>query len=44
MNPLGFILSLTYEFMIGLFSGWAGGTLQDVFKYLSNISKFGRHL
>lgn len=44
MSLIGFIWSLVGEFLIGLLSGLAGGTLQDVFKYLSNISKFGRHL
>ncbi len=39
MNPLGFILSLGYEFLIGLFSGLAGGSLQDIFKYLSRLWK-----
>jgi len=39
MNLISFILSLIYEFCIGLFSGWAGGTLQDVSKYLSRVWK-----
>jgi hypothetical protein len=38
---MSFILSLIGEFFIGLFSGLAGGTLQDLFKYLS---KLGRHI
>ena len=38
---MSFILSLISEFLIGMFNGWVGGTLQDVFRYLS---RFGRHL
>lgn len=44
MNLISFILTLVYEFCIGLFSGWAGGKLQDIFQYLSNFGKIGRHL
>lgn len=39
MSLIGFIWSLVGEFLIGLFSGLAGGSLQDVFKYLSRLWK-----